>query len=123
MRHTILTLVALIGLQAWAWAQSPGAVMLRSGAESFPENLNEFVAASGQVSDAVAGRYYRLVQFHETPIQSVRQEMEQQGLRFLDYIPHATYLVSFPENFDRYQLSNFPVRAIMPMNSLHKVSH
>lgn len=123
MRHHILLLVGLLGLQSLAWAQSPGAVMLRSGAENFPENLSEFVAGSGQVSDAVAGRYYRLVQFDKTPDIATRSAMEREGLRFLDYIPHATYLVSFPQTYDRYGLVEHPVRSVMAMNALQKVSH
>jgi PKD repeat protein len=122
MHKKLLLLSFLMGGLLLSWAQNPGPVMFRSGAESFPDNLNRFVESTISPADIVGGRYYRYVQFQATPPDVKRKEMEREGLKFLAYIPHATYLVSIPANYDLKSLLNHPVRSVVRPNSLHKVS-
>ena len=47
-----------------------------------------------------------------------RKIMEVEGLKFLNYIPHATYLVSFPEQYDPELLLKHSVRSVVRPNFL-----
>ncbi len=121
----ILTLACLLSLSS-LWlslsAQGPGAVQFRSGAESFPDNVSRFVSSPVPAVDVAQGRYYRYVQFDATPEASVRAALEAQGLRFLAYVPRATYLVSFPVGYDRSGLQAHPIHAVFAPRTAHQVA-
>lgn len=105
-----------------AQGQSPGAVLLQSGPENFSANLDAFTQSALNPAEVIDGRYYRYVQFQRTPGNALRQRLEAQGLRLLSYVPHSTYLVSFPQNFDRRQLSAYPIHSVQPLQAQQKVA-
>lgn len=114
MRTCILWCMLLgLGVLSTLSAQTPGAVQLRSGPVMLSDNLGRFVADPIPLDDIVASRYYRYVQFQETPGAATRQALSSQGLRFLAYVPKATYLVSFPATYDRSQLQAHGVHAVL----------
>ena len=122
LRNSLLTLLFTFSFIALL-AQSVGPVYFQSGAERFSANVNEFVRQPVPAYDVNDQRYHRWVQFTQTPTAKVRAQFEAQGLRFLAYIPHGTYLVSFPARYDRTQLLNTTVHAVVRPTSQHKTSH
>lgn len=86
-------------------------VDLKKGTQFYPLNIDNFVSSKSN-SPIIDGRYYRFVQFSSIPNQEDKEKMLAQGLRFQEYIPMNTYLVSFPQNFNKNVLKNLGARSV-----------
>ena len=95
------------------FAQNSSAVLLHTGATSFPENVKEYAATATIANhEMVDGQYYRLLQFYTLPDQPRLDHLAQQGIELLEYIPHNTYIASIPTNFDVAKLEQLGVRSV-----------
>jgi PKD repeat protein len=105
------------------FGQNNTAVLLHTGVTSFPENVKEYAAtATIGNHEMIDGHYYRLLQFYSLPDQPRQDQMAQQGIELLEYIPHNTYLASIPTNFDGAKLEQLGVRSIQYITTEMKES-
>lgn len=110
-------LLSFSGLRAQDYS-----LRLTSGSLKSEENLNDFITGdTPQASELVDGRYYRLIQFYQTPGPAQQQAIEASGIQLLDYVPNYTFVASLPANFDRSLLGNFGVRAVYKLAAQHKL--
>ncbi len=96
-----------------AQAQQPGQLHLRAGDITVGDNIsqNTFAPAPDEI---VNGRYYRFIRFSQLPMEAQKKQMEDLGIRFLNYIPDNAYIVSIPQGFDLSQLKNFGAAGTLP---------
>lgn len=87
-------------------------VLFQSGPANFEPNLGNFISQPDLLNHRVHDRIYRYVQFYQIPDNTVKATMEQNGIRFLYYIPNRTFLVSMPVQLKREILRKFRVRSI-----------
>ncbi len=122
MRQLYLLLILLglgwLGLQA----QAPGSVYLRTGEQRFPANLSAFMAQEPSPSEWVEGRYYRFIQFQNTPTEEVHQRLAQLDVKLLEYIPKATYLASMPVGLDRQAFADLPIHSVQKLLGVQKIA-
>ncbi|HLF63835.1 MAG TPA: S8 family serine peptidase [Saprospiraceae bacterium] len=68
-------------------------------------------------------RRYIIMQFSGVPTAFQRHVFEQQGVRFLHYIPDQAYYVSMPSDLDVSFIStSIPVQGILSLQPQHKIS-
>jgi hypothetical protein len=109
-------------LALWNSGRSQTVVKFQSQTQSFPHNLSEFIAQDPPGHDIVAGRYYRYLQFAQMPTLEMRQDLQAKGLAFLAYIPHQTFLLAIPANFDRRFFQTLGVHAVVRPSAATKLA-
>ncbi len=87
-------------------------VNLKTGTQFYPKNINSYIT-NNKTEQSIEGRYYKFVQFNAIPSQEVKENMIANGMRFQEYIPMNTYLVSFPSNFSKSKLKSYGVRSVI----------
>ena len=102
------------------WAQADYTLQLQSGvlgsdAMAQPEDIT-----LSQL-DAVryGAHYYVLLQFNDIPDATLRQALQEDGVRLYTYIPNYTFIARVSEDTD---LATLPVRAIFLLTGEHKLS-
>ena len=60
-------------------------------------------------SEIVNKRYYRLISFDQIPKQEIKEEIENQGIIFNNYLPDNSYIVSIPKKFNKKSLLNYGI--------------
>lgn len=69
-------------------------------------------------TEKIYGDYvYRIIQFHEIPLQVQKNEIEKTGIILLDYVPNYAYYASIPVNYDLTKLQSYSVRALSKINN------
>ena len=68
-----------------------------------------FSSQKVDVSEIVNKRYYRLMSFDKIPKQEIKEEIENQGILFNNYLPENIYVVSFPKKFNKKSLLSYGV--------------
>lgn len=121
MRKLYLLAFICLGLWSPLNGQSTPPILLQSGVLKPSDNLEEFLAAPIGSEEAIGGFYYRLIRFAGTPGQHIQQEMRRSGLRLQAYIPHHTYLVAIPVNWDRTRLYHWGVKGVYRLQANHKL--
>ena len=96
-------------------------VDLKSGTQFYPINIDNFISESSN-SPVMEGRYYRFVQFSKLPNQESKDAMVALGLRFQEYIPTNTYLVSFPNNFNKSLLKSYNAQSVMEILNSDRIT-
>ena len=85
-------------------------------------NVDEYISnASLSRSDLVNGRYYKVLQFEHILTKAERQQLKDQGLRVLDYVPNKAYLVSIPQRFDPLKMKAMDVRYVHDIDNIAKI--
>jgi len=106
----------LIGSLSYSQSNTNFPVNLKSGTQFYPNNILEFIS-SKKKEETVQNRYYKFVQFNSIPSQTSKEQMIESGMLFLEYIPMNTYLVSFPENFDKNNLLSYNIKSVMKITN------
>ena len=98
-------------------------IKLLTGDYNYQPNFGEFLSGPLPTADEqFQGRYYRVIQFFETPTAQERQALEATGLQILDYLPNYAYVVSLPLNYNRAQLQQRNIRAVFSFDQSQKIS-
>jgi subtilisin family serine protease len=106
-----------------AFAQSSGyEILLESGSFVPLENTRNFPSKPYSENELVSGRYYRILQFYSIPLQHQKEELEKQGIIFLEYIPNKAYKASIPENFNLSILLDYNLRSITEISPVNKLT-
>jgi hypothetical protein len=94
---------------------------LQTGVYSLDEGYSGS-AFSPSPTELSSGRYYRVLQFQEIPLQSEKEAFQAEGLLFLEYLPNFAYLVSIPANYIPSALLSARLRTVKPVRSEWKMS-
>ncbi|MEN8927250.1 MAG: S8 family serine peptidase [Flavobacteriales bacterium] len=122
MKKNLLYLCVLLCVSyGYSQGQTSSPVFMKSGTQFYPNNINEFVSENAKES-TVQNRYYKYVQFNSIPSQQEKLVMEGSGLKFLEYIPKNTYLVSFPKNFSKSNLLSYGVRSVIELKNQDRIT-
>lgn len=106
---TMLFVLFTIVLQG----QRANVTHFKTGAVAFEENIAAFEAdADLKQEEIIDGYYYRYVNFQTIPSQDKKDNLSASGLKFIEYIPDNTYLVGFPNDYNRTQLQQYGARGV-----------
>ncbi|RMA65940.1 S8 family serine peptidase [Ulvibacter antarcticus] len=117
-----VSILAIALVISTANAQSSYTVQFQDESIAIPENISTFDWNQMPESSKLNDRYYGWVQFYQTPIQDIQDLFKSSGLELIEYIPHKTYLFSFPESTSITMLENNGVRGIIPVPGSVKLS-
>ncbi len=125
MKVTYLPILLLFSLSTTlSFSQNDYEVLLHTGRQVFPENTQDYANTATIAADEIMGNhYYRLLQFYEIPSSNRLQQIKNEGIELLEYIPNKTYLASIPTNFDLDKLIGLNVRSVQPLKQDWKISH
>ncbi len=99
-------------------------VLFQQGNQILPENGKVSIRKNDLSSNEIVnGYYYRLIQFYNLPSSTERSIFEQEGVIFLEYIPHNVYLLAIPASYDVKKLPVNNVRSFVPLQSNHKIAN
>jgi hypothetical protein len=118
-RLTALALLAPIAAFSQQKYEGNYDVLLANGTMHIEANTWDAFALSEEV---VNGRIYRLMQFESIPDAEERKTLELNNVRFLGYLPHKTYIVSLPQNFNLAALNPNRVRSIAQFPAQFKIA-
>lgn len=107
---SILIFIAISTLQG----VSQQKLLLTNETKTLKANLIEYIN-SKQNEKITFGNYYKLVQFKSIPNQEQKNEMIALGMEFLEYLPKNAYIISFPKNFNKQNLINKNIWAVMDL--------
>ena len=97
-------------------------VKLKSGTQFYPENIDSYITKNAEES-TIQGRYYKFIQFNSIPTQGIKEKMIASGMRFQEYIPSNTYLVSFPKDFQKKNLKTFGARSVIDVLNSDRITN
>lgn len=119
IRHILLaTLLVAAGLKS-STAQSK--LLLQSGTVVTTRNVEAFIAGP-EPGDVSGGYYCRFLQFATMPTQELKVAMKNSGLILSDYVPQNTFMTAIPVRYNRNQLKQFGVVAVIKMDATMKTS-
>ena len=124
MKLTFLPLIFAILLASTSlFAQNNYEILLHTGNETFPENVRTYPdQATISEQEMIDGNYYRMLQFHQLPTQSILDELSNRNIELLEYIPNKAYLASIPSTYELADLEDLNVRSIIDITPELKLS-
>jgi len=72
--------------------------------------------------ESAFGYSFVVMQMDEIPNSKLRQKMKENGVRFIQYVPHKTYVVALKSDIKSELLSQWKVRSLTKHLSDHKMS-
>lgn len=110
----IASFISFLALNGYAQKASDNYdLLLKFGQVNLVENFDEYINSfNPAIEETINGFHYKIIQFYEIPTNEEKQNLENAGLLFLDYIPNRAYTVAFPAQFDMSQLAEYNVRVI-----------
>ena len=115
MKKVLIFLFAFVVLFRVA-GQSSHELRLGSGTFTPTENAKTFV-----MPDLPSGGFYYCIwQFYSTPTTTDRENLTNQGIEFVEYLPYHAYIVGVPSGFSTANITG--LRAIVPMTAPMKMS-
>lgn len=120
MKKLILLIILLMtaGIKSLT-AQSK--LLLQSGTVVTTRNVEEFISTP-EPKDVSGGYYCRFLQFMSMPTHEQKLAMKNSGLILSDYVPQNTFMTAIPAGFNRAQLQQFGVVAVLKMEAGMKIS-
>lgn len=73
-------------------------------------------------SEIVEGSYFRLIQFQHIPTSTEKQQLSNQGVQLLDYLPRNAFFAKIKVGTDLSILADYEVFSIEPIQSKFKLS-
>ncbi len=117
MRKTLILILLTAIAPVLAWSQGTHSLKLRNGNLELAANAQQFADEfQPKMEQLFAGRYYLVAQFDAIPTQAVREAIEKDGIRLLEYLPDNAYIASVPRNYDLHKLIVAGVRSFMLPN-------
>lgn len=97
-------------------------LILQGGERWIPENFENFLISDDvQLDEIFEGEYHRILQFFQVPTNREKAELENLGIKFLDYFPHKAFIVSIPLTLNKAHLKNKNIRSIIRMDGSMKI--
>ncbi len=123
MKTIIYLLTSIVLLSTNAFSQQTNyKVLLQSGTFIPEANANNYTNQQYlTASEAVGGFLFQLFQFYDIPNHYQRKAMENTGVRFLEYLPHNTYVVAYPKDLPLEEVASWNLRSILPIRPEYKI--
>ncbi len=117
----ITLLLAIIAFSINGHSQTNYNIQFQDETLEVQENIQQFSWSQLPQSARLQNGYIGWIQFYQTPVQSVQNQMKSRGIELIEYIPHRTYLAYFPSTTSVDFLRNSGVRAIVPVEGRFKL--
>ena len=95
MKHVIASFIIFCVLNSVFAQTNSKDLLLKSGKIRLENKFN----ISPEITEIVHGDYYRFIQFSEIPSEEQKNILIEDGIKFLEYIPFNTYVVSVSTSF------------------------
>ena len=123
---TLFTIAWMLLATATVFSQKTASnyqVYFKNGTVQFEENISSVKDISILKENEKQGdRFYRYIQFYDIPSQGQRKNIEQQGIRLLEYIPRNVYVASIPLDFNFSGFQSLNVRSLIEIPTLDKMN-
>ncbi|MEM9824909.1 MAG: hypothetical protein AAF985_27745 [Bacteroidota bacterium] len=120
-KNALLFLFFLLLGQFHLHGQEQYQVLLKAGTIIPEENVRNFAQQHQiQAAESYGDYFYQLLQFSELPDIQAHQNIADQGIQLLEYLPHLTYIAAIPVDLDLELLIDLKVRAVMPLSKALK---
>lgn len=117
----ITFLWAVIAFSLNSFAQNNYNIQFQDETLTVEENIQDFTWSALPESSRIENGYIGWIQFYETPVQSVQDQMKSRGIELIEYIPHRTYLAYFPGSTSIDFLRSSGARAVLPVEGRFKL--
>lgn len=98
-------------------------VYFKKGTIQFDENISAIRDNPIVKEHEINGdRFYRYIQFYAIPSQKQRENIEQLGIRLVEYIPQNVYVASIPLDIDFSEFQFMNVRSLIEIPALDKIN-
>lgn len=105
-------------------AQIDYKILLSSGEITPTENVQDFVQKSTiAAQENYDGYYYQIIQFFEVPTNAQHQQIAQNGIQLLEYLPHRAYIAAIPVTMNPEKLVTLNVRSVLDISLDFKISN
>lgn len=123
MKNTYTFLLFFFLFFANLSAQQDYQILFSTGTITPAENVRDFAKnAVINESENYDGYYYRMIQFYDIPTNAQHQEIQQNGIELLEYLPHRAYIAAIPNNLDPQKLIDLNVRAVLEITTDFKIA-
>ncbi|RLD61330.1 MAG: hypothetical protein DRJ05_02830, partial [Bacteroidetes bacterium] len=96
---------------------------LKYGEVNVQENLGRFIASFSIDNEEVYnGYYFKYIQFFEIPLLPDFENLESNGIVFIDFIPDYAYIIAIPSDFNIKKFNGYNIRCISPILKDYKLS-
>ena len=123
MKNTYTFLLFYFLFLANLSAQQDYQILFSTGTMTPAENIRDFAkSAVINANENYDGYYYRMIQFYDIPTNAQHEEIQQNGIELLEYLPHRAYLVAIPNSLDPQKLVDLKVRAVLEITPAFKIA-
>lgn len=99
-------------------------ILLSSGEISPPENVRDFTENSTiGIQENYDGYYYQIIQFYEVPTNTQHQQITQNGIQLLEYLPRRAYIAAIPVTMNPEKLVALNVRSVLDISLHFKIAN
>ncbi|OSZ80802.1 hypothetical protein CAP36_06040 [Chitinophagaceae bacterium IBVUCB2] len=118
----LITCCLLISFSTWAQTNSRHNLLLKSGTVTpvqniTPEEINTFNRNAQTEQD----KTFAVIQFEQIPTEAIRQQLKQQGIELLDYIPHNAFTVTITGSLNATALLQANARSVIELSATQKM--
>lgn len=114
-------LLSAFALVNHSFAQNTETFTFQDVKISIPNNVQSVSFVELNAQSGFNNTIYAWIQFNEIPNQAQQNAVKAGGVKVLNYISNATYLVSFDESISREMLINNNVKGIIPVSEEVKI--
>lgn len=104
-------------------AQQEYQILFSDGKVIPQENIRDFVDnAVINANENYDDNYFRIIQFYDIPNNAQLQEIKQNGIELLEYLPHRAYIAAIPNGLDPQRLMDLNVRTVLDISPDFKIA-
>lgn len=122
MQKKFLLSLFLLGMSLWSFAQDYR-LMLQSGSMPNSISLEQYALRKANLSGSrMRNGNYVILQFHQIPTQSQKEQIRRAGIQLFDYLPHFAFWAYLPDEVTSDRLQNLGIRNIYPYTPSDKIA-
>ena len=123
MKRTYTFILCLFLFFANLSAQQDYQILFLNETVTPVENIRDYANnAVINANENYDGYYYRMIQFFDIPTDAQHQEIKQNGIELLEYLPHRAYIAAIPNSLDPQKLVDLDVRAVLEIKPSFKIA-
>lgn len=118
----LITCCLLISFSTWAQTDSHRQLLLKSGTITPVKNITpEAINTFNRNAQTAQEKKFAVIQFEQIPTEAVKQQLRQQGIELLDYIPHNAYTVTISGSLNATVLVQAKASAVIELTAMQKM--
>lgn len=118
----LITCCLLISFSTWAQTDSRRQLLLKSGTITPVKNITpEAINTFNRNAQTAQEKRFAVIQFEQIPTEVVKQQLKQQGIELLDYIPHNAYTVTISGSLTATILLQAKASAVIELTAMQKM--